>query len=108
MKIHHEQASTKNQKGPRDPFIRNGKGLAPRSIGRKKYILEDTSVFDSISELMSFAYKNIHFQYNCDNENCTCENEKLGFIKFIMTYTKMKKLDLFYRSRPLIILNGIR
>ena len=58
MKLHHEQATRKGQKEPKEPFIRNGKGLAPRTIDKKKYVLEDTSFFDSLATVFIFSYKN--------------------------------------------------
>lgn len=105
MKIHHEQAVTKNQKGPRDPFIRNAKNQAPKMIEKRKYVLEDSSIFDSISQLVSFAYYNSYFQKNCDSDICTCDNPQLCFINFIIKFTKSKKLDFFADLGPYIYLN---
>ena len=100
MEIHHKQAQTKKQKGVKELFIHNGKGLKPKIIKSMKYIHEDTSAFDSIAEILLFAYRHISdFRCYSDDEKCLCKNKNLCFIKLIIDFSKSKKSDHFYKCR---------
>ena len=105
IQVHHQQATSKKQKGPKDNFIRNGKGQASKVINKKKYFLEDTSTFDSIVEIVTFAYKHIKdFQIACNDEICSCQqSNNLCFLKLIIDCCKAKNLLSFYNSRALYL-----
>lgn len=103
LKTHHEQATTKNQRGPKDLFIKNGVGLKKGTIINKQvYRCDDTSIMDAITEIFSFASKYIN-GFSC-KLSCTCAKD-LCFFKIILNLNQARSLQNFYKSRAVFFYN---
>ena len=99
LSILHEQQS--NQNGLKGRFLKNGKALAPFNFNKKIYKLENTSVFDSIVELFSHAFRNINDFQSFFLKNKSIDN--LNFVNIIVDWCKTGSYTKIYNKRGLIL-----
>lgn len=98
----HEQTAAKGKKTTskkKESLIRNATlSTMLRPINGKKYKIENSSIFDSIAEIMAVAYKNIKdFTDYCDDK-CLISHKNC-FLKIVKDYCKSGTLATFYKER---------
>ncbi|KAJ8675506.1 hypothetical protein QAD02_011292 [Eretmocerus hayati] len=96
---HRETLGKKTKKC--DPFIENGQGLVCVVRGHK-YILDDTSVYDTLVRMLAHAYRNFaDFRGVCDAELPQCGEEPC-FLRSVTKFCVSQKLKDLYSTRALL------
>ena len=99
--IHKQQIKNKNLK---ERFITNGKKLAPYSFHDNTYAIENTSLIDSILEILAFSHKNINdFKNYCKNISCV---ERYCLLKIIIDWSEKGDYKRLYSQRAEILFNN--
>ena len=99
LSIMHNQQLSRNNLAQK--FIANAKGLAPYSFHKSVFTIDNTSLFDSIAELIGFAYRNIKdFQKFCKSVDC---KNKYCFLKVIIHWCNKPDHKILYSKRAEIL-----
>ncbi|KAL7295134.1 hypothetical protein TKK_0011601 [Trichogramma kaykai] len=99
--VHNQQLTGSVQR--KESLIQNESGKGLRTICKNKNNIEDTSIIDTICEVIKFAIMNFRDFNNSEDLLCSCTN--LCILKMIINFSKSGNLSKFHKARGEFLLN---